>query len=183
MPRFLTEPELPGVASLKQRILAYLIDFSVTVFLALVLNLFWGHVFYPAHSISFSFHWLDEFVQLSREYANTSFLVTFVFLIVFFRDSVGSRSFGKKIIGLRVVSRTDREPVGFIRSVFRSTLAYLILFGFYVSVIPSELFIIIVVIFGLFDLVLINTQPNHRTIGDLISNTIVVQDDKPSVLK
>ena len=131
------------LAKKRDRILSFTIDFLIYSFIILIFGYFYG-------------------VKTENNYEINGFPAFFLFLIGIglwpINESFTGQTFGKKVVGLKVVSKENNKDISGLQAFVR--------FGF-----------------GFFDclfigLLVASINKNKQRIGDLVANTIVIDLNK-----
>jgi len=139
-----------------------------------------GLAFFTDHSYKSTLSLGHDFYNLVNIYGHLGFVTFFSVSIIILQDAVGGRSFGKRVMNISILHKDTYQRCGLLRTIFRSTVLYFLLLSFFINIIAIEYLIITVILYLLSDLILLNSQPNRRTIGDWITNSIVIH--KPDLI-
>jgi|APSaa5957512535_1039671.scaffolds.fasta_scaffold132851_2 hypothetical protein len=174
MSNFIIEARHPHSASLLQKIAAYFIDLFITIAVAILINVFWGETLTPHIDFKFTTELGKRAFELIEHYSHFGFLFIFTYLMMMFRDIVNGRSFGKRILHLHIISKTSGKDCGVIRSIMRSSFLYILLIALLFPFIQTEIVLALWTLFMLSDVMLLSVQSNHRTVGDIVTHTMII---------
>lgn len=174
MSHFFIETKLPNRPSLFRRIVAFTIDLLVSLAIALLINIYWGQAFRTDINFYSRKHLGMDFLKLVEIYGDLNFVCALTFILIFFRDLIGGRSLGKKIMNLVIVHKTACKNARYARTFLRSIIPFATMIGLVFFLIKTEYMLIVLVALACTDLVLLSTQPNHRGLGDFLAGTVVM---------
>ncbi|MFA4858041.1 MAG: RDD family protein [Candidatus Margulisiibacteriota bacterium] len=145
------EEKDPLAATALQRVAAYLVDLSLLLLAGLVATLL--SLLFVILLAVFN---VGELPAFTETFIFISFAVCLgsVIVYLFIRDGFNGQGIGKRLIKIQVIDKDSRKPIGFGKSALR----YLILR-----------------VLSIIEFILLLVTPNHRRLGDLVANTIVVK--------